>query len=62
VTVLDAIKTKTVMLTQPKRGYFNLCVTEYDGTFIRYEISLNDVRELVARGADMSFRYTEEMS
>jgi hypothetical protein len=62
MTNFEAIKIRNVILTQPKRGYFNLCVTEVDGSFIRYEISLNDVRELVAKGADMAFRYTEELS
>jgi len=58
----EPTKTKNIILTQPKRGYFNVCVTLEDGTFYRFEASRNDVCELVARGADMAFRYQEEMS
>ena len=59
---LDAIKTRNAILTQPKRGEFNLCITEHDGTFIRYEISRNDLAEIVVNGSAMALRYQEEMS
>lgn len=60
--MIEAVPTKSAILTQPKRGYFHLCVQESNGKFVRYEISRNDVCELVAKGADMAFRYREEMS
>jgi hypothetical protein len=61
MTNFEAIKIRNVILTQPKRGYFNLCIQEADGTFKRYAISRNDVCELVVRGADMAFSYREEV-
>lgn len=59
---IDPIKTKNAILTQPKHGHYNLCITQPDGTFVRYEISRNDVCEMVIKGASMAYRHAEEMS
>jgi len=60
--MMDAIPTKSAILTQPKYGHYYLCVQQADGEFKRFEISRNDVCELVAKGADIAYRHREEMS
>ncbi len=60
--MMDAIPTKSAILTQPKHGHFHLCVQQADGEFKRFEISRNDLAEIVVNGSAMALRYTEEMS
>ena len=58
----DAVKTRNIILTEPKRGCYNICITLPDGTFHRYEASRNDVCELMVKGASVAYRLAEEMS
>ena len=58
----DAISTKSAILTQPKHGHYHLCIQQADGEFKRFEISRNDLAEIVINGAAMALRYQEEMS
>jgi hypothetical protein len=53
---------RSARLLQPTRGRFILKLQRQDGSVERYRVSVNDVCDFVADGADMAFRHREEMS
>jgi hypothetical protein len=57
--MMDAIQTKSAILTQPKAGYYFICIQQEDGEFKRFQISKNDVMEILFKGADIAFRQRE---
>lgn len=54
--MMDAIPTKSAILTHPKEGYYYICIQQADGEFKRYQITKNDVLEMTHTGAGIAYR------